>query len=154
MEIAAATLGILNVTARTASKIWSLCDSWKEAPTDIHLLRDSLDRAHDFFSQVQTGIKNTRMDRLSAANPLHEQSLGQLKQMIDQGSSTIARIEGLVLDILDGRDPGKDLVWHTRPLNKRRKIAWLAKSPRLARHGSALKEISNTICSILVMINV
>jgi len=68
MELIAATIGVIDVTTRTSSHVWKLCNNWKDAPRELHHLRDDMVRTHEFFLQVRTGIKTARLNDL-AFNP-------------------------------------------------------------------------------------
>ena len=157
MEIAAVAIGVVNVTARAGSKIWTLCESWKEAPKEVHYLRDSLVRAQEFFSQVKLGIEKGRLDEL-ASNPLQDDSLRQLELLLKQGLATIVGIEAIVQDITDGQhSPSRGRGIHSsiqEPLSRRRKMLWLANAAKVARLRTGLKEISMMICASLVSLNV
>lgn len=153
MEIAAATIGVVNVTVRTSCKVWMLCESWKEAPKDVHLLRDSLNRAEEFFSHVKMGTEKASMDQL-VTNPLQQVSLRRLEGLLHQGAAAVDDIDALVQKIFEGRDTGVDNLGNPEPLGKRRRIVWLMEASKLARLQGVLKEICAMTCASLMALNV
>ncbi|KAK3377306.1 ankyrin repeat-containing domain protein [Lasiosphaeria ovina] len=157
MELAAAAFGLVGVTGRASSKLWKLCDSWRDAPREVHQLRDNLVRASDFFSQVKSGVERTSNSN-STPNAHQKESLRQLKLLLDQGFALIVDIETIIQKLSDGQPSSENTDQaHSEthdPLSKRRKIAWLANAKKLRRLGASLKEISVKICASLIHLNV
>ena len=53
MEIAIAVFSLTTVAARASSKLWALSGEWRDAPADLHKLRDDVSAAERFFREIQ-----------------------------------------------------------------------------------------------------
>ena len=60
LSIIAAVVGVADVAGRTSNSIWRLCDAGRDAPRDVHELRDELTRASEFFSGLERGLTTER----------------------------------------------------------------------------------------------
>jgi hypothetical protein len=65
MEIALAVVGVTDVAIRATSKLWALSEAWRDAPADLHNLRDDLTRTEQFFSEIQQHVAKTSSPCLS-----------------------------------------------------------------------------------------
>jgi len=170
MEIAAAAASLVNGTVRTSSTIWSLCESWKDAPKEVHHLRDTIDHTREFFSQVQQGIEKARLDKLSIHfDPLQNGSHRELELLLKQGSAVVTEIENIVLRVLHGKEHsatqgknvdelsqggGESSSLTPEVLRKRRRAVWMAKAATVARLRGVLKDTSRMVCANLISLNV
>lgn len=171
MEVAAAAVGLVNATIRTSSQIWTLCELWKDSPREVYLLRDALDHARDFFSQVRQGIvegtRTGQMDRPSR-NPGYEESLRQIEPLLRQGCAIVVEIENIVQGIMEGQSSEPETTaaspGNRKPrrgpdtlapatLSKRRRIAWLAKAATVAKLRAVLKETCFMVSARLITLN-
>lgn len=66
MEIAFALVGVTDVAIRSASKLWALSTAWRDAPADLHSLRDDLTSTENFFGEVQEHLKLIPRSRMNS----------------------------------------------------------------------------------------
>lgn len=66
MEIAFALVGVTDVAIRAGSKLWALSTAWRDAPNDLHNLRDDLTSTEQFFSEVQEHLRSVPRSRLNS----------------------------------------------------------------------------------------
>lgn len=171
MEIAAAAASLVNGTIHTSSTIWTLCESWKDAPKEVYHLRDSIDHAQEFFTQVKQGIEKARLHRLAIQfDPLQDDgSHSQLNLLLKQGDATVTEIETLILRVLHGRNHSGNEVKSAEELSsggvespsstpevlrKRRRAIWMGKAATVARLRGVLNDISRMVCASLISLNV
>src|SRR4051812_42117734 len=50
MEVAFAVVGATDVAGRAGSKLYALYSAWRDAPADVHRLRDDVTRTERFFA--------------------------------------------------------------------------------------------------------
>ncbi|KAK4448906.1 hypothetical protein QBC34DRAFT_438682 [Podospora aff. communis PSN243] len=160
MEIAAAVIGITNITIRTSADLWGLCDTWRDAPKELHYLRDDLVRAQEFLAQVKVGIDKLRLNH-PVSDAVEKEPLRQLEVLLKKGLAVVSEIETIVHRISDGRyyekSETESISWlDAKPeaLSKRRRMVWLSKAGRIGRLRTMFKEIGMGICASLISLNV
>jgi hypothetical protein len=148
MEIAAATIGITEVVVRSTSKLWTLTGAWRDAPTDLHHLRDELAHTETFLEEVQQNLDSAQL------RGLLQGSQQELDRLIGSGTDVLRRIEAVVDDLLAG---GDGIHTSTRSnkqpledLGKRRKLLWLRRSHRVLRWRKEMRTIRASICQLLI----
>ncbi|KAK5653204.1 hypothetical protein OQA88_9102 [Cercophora sp. LCS_1] len=145
MEAVAAVIGIADVTIRTSSKLWALCNAWREAPSDLHRLRDDLTRTELFFAETREGLVST-----SPQAGLNEKViLLDLKRLLDQGGLVIQEVEDIVDQLWDGTASSPSDV-----LNARRKLTWLKNATKINKLRKELGTVLSAVCRVLVVQNV
>jgi hypothetical protein len=154
MEIAAAVIGVADVAARASSKLWALSAAWRDAPLDLHSLRDDLTRTERFFGEIRQSL-----DRISLTQPGSMCDIfmlgSDLHELLDEGSVALRRVEAIV----DSFSAIKyaDTKTHSdkaREMGSRRKILWLRQSRKVTRLRQELTHIKSSICRILIAQNV
>jgi len=141
MELAAATVGIVELTAKASSAIWKLCAQWKNAPLELSQLRDDIDRASMLYALVQrcalTAIG-------SSGDPVHGATAHELAALLSSGSDTVGKLQEIVYSLLrqssekdemqgDGANPQQDVpsrVWKLTWIRKTASIRFLRRSLR------------------------
>jgi len=157
MELAFAAVGVADVALRTSSKLWRLCEVWRDAPADIHLLRDEICRAREFFEEVARTIEDSQETFRLPADGTHypkvwaAKSTEELTLLIGRGRDVLGSMEGLIAAVVDEDDdePGSLLP----PLATRRKALWLMKRRRAASLVKELKNVVMGICASLLNLN-
>lgn len=145
MEVAAAIISITEVTIRTSSKLWKLSNQWRDAPEDLHRLRDDISRTQQFFDEVRQNAVYT-----SASWREDSPTQSELKKLLADGNVVIERIE-MVVDKLTGNKPSLDKL---ASLGKMRRVAWMANAQTVASLRRELGNIVSSTCRMLVALNV
>ncbi|KAK4449877.1 ankyrin repeat-containing domain protein [Podospora aff. communis PSN243] len=149
MESAAAVIGITEATIRTASKLWKLTNAWRDAPEDVHRLRDDLSRTQQFFDEVRHSASLAKLsESWDQSSPFET----ELKLLLEGGIAILKRIETFV-DGLLGDSPGlrQDTLLG---IGKRRRLAWITNSRKIAQLRRELRLNVSSICRILITQNV
>jgi hypothetical protein len=153
MELVAACVGIADIAARSSSKIWRLTELWKDAPSEIHQLRDDLSYAQEFFGEVRFRATATR--ELAFRKPASQTQ--QLCGLLDQGSDILGELE-VIIDGLGhpAADADDEPLLGDEPvagMSKRRRVTWLLKRRRTHALRLRLKDLLNSICGQLMALN-
>lgn len=129
MEIAAAAIGIAGVAAQASSKLWTLINTWRDAPTDLRYLRDELTQTEIFFREVQPNLDASQLSGPS------ESSRRELGGLIRHGTDVLRCIEAITDELLSRDDETeKESDRKTlEDLGKRRKFLWLRRLHRIVR---------------------
>ncbi|KAK4444137.1 ankyrin repeat-containing domain protein [Podospora aff. communis PSN243] len=144
MEMVGAVAGILDVTVRTTSKVWKLCQAWQDAPEDVHNLRDDLARTQHFLSETKEGMQNAipgyeEVMELKGRSPRQE----SLRLLIDKGTHVIERIEAVINVLYKGAEDNE--TW-----SKTMRVVWLRYKSKVAKLRKELNTISLGICRLLI----
>jgi len=159
MKVALAVAGITTAAVRVSSTLWTLSRDWRDAPVDLHNLRDDVTRTERFFGEIQQTMNASRL----AGPPTPKEALPEasalqsdLRQLIDEGISTLRRIEAIVDGLVvsagvEGRSEedkakGDDI-------RKRRKFLWLLQSRKVAKLRKELSYTRSNICRLLITRN-
>ncbi|KAK0657996.1 hypothetical protein B0T16DRAFT_502951 [Cercophora newfieldiana] len=144
MEMVGAVAGILDVTVRTASKVWKLCQAWQDAPEDVHRLRDDLARTEHFFDETKHGMQAAILGSDDMLE-LKGASLRQrnLKILVEQGISVIESIEEVINALYRGEESPE--AW-----SKTMRVVWLRYRAKVAKLRKELSTISMGICRLLI----
>jgi hypothetical protein len=152
MEIALAVVGVTDVAVRASSKLWALSTAWRDAPVDLHNLRDDLTRTERFFGEIQEQLGATRI----AASPLEKEALdhSELSRLIDEGAVALRRIEAIIDSLAVPDNVEVDSVLgKVGELGKKRKFLWLRHTRKVARLRKELGHIRSSICRLLIAQN-
>ncbi|KAK0615090.1 ankyrin repeat-containing domain protein [Bombardia bombarda] len=152
MEVVTASFSIANITVRAGSKLWDLCDVWRDAPRELYALRDDLTRAQLFFGETEAGIR-TMQSATQTYQRWIQQSQLEMEGLLSQGAATLKHIEDVVDDLklfkgvcMDERDP--------HHVSKRRKFAWLRNAATVAKLRCELGSVTSGICHLLIAQNI
>lgn len=153
MEAAAAVIGIADAAARASSKIWNLCEQWKDAPQDIYQLRDELDRADRFFSALKEASNQQFPAHVS------ENISTDLASLLKKGYNTVYTLQLLVDELLctnylpgvSAQSRGED---GTVEISKRRRLLWLKRLHKVKRLKGTLKQTTEQTGLYLSLLNV
>ncbi|KAK4185239.1 hypothetical protein QBC35DRAFT_20544 [Podospora australis] len=127
MEVLGAVVGITSVTVRTTtSKVWTLINTWREAPDGLHRLLDDLRRSQQFLDETETGLRELYLawGTSPSDDPPDPTSTitAAILTLLEEAVVVIARIETWIEKIHNG--DGIDSL-SSEGLSKRRKAAWL-----------------------------
>jgi len=149
MEFAAAAISITSVAARTSSKLWRLTGTWRDAPTDLHYLRDELTQTEIFFREIQQNLDTAQLTGPSQS-PRRE-----LDGLIKNGINVLKRIEVIADEFLAQDDGAEKQTDRQAPeeLGKRRKFLWLRRLHKIVRWRKDLRVIRTSICQFMISHN-
>ena len=180
MDIAVSVINITNVTLRASSKLWELSGEWRDAPADLHKLRDEMSAAENFFreihqhlcashnakARVQDTSRPIGLDSIQDASRLIGASPGKppeclkirddLTQLLDEGTLILRRIEEVVdglAAIRNGADKDPPSKENVMEMGKRRKLRWLQQSKKVSRLRKELWHTRSIICQLLISEN-
>jgi len=161
MEIVVAVAGLTDIAARTGSKLWSLSGAWRDAPDDLHRLRDDMVRTQQFFGEIKEGAFALCMESLGSRSismaEEKEPPDGQteLQSLLGDGADILQRLEGIVdrlLSIGGGGNGGRDM---PRDLGKRGRLYWMGVVRKeVTTLRRELREVRSSICRLLIAQNV
>lgn len=143
----ASVLGIADVAGRTSSMIWQLCGTWRDAPEDVHELRDSLIRANEFFLGIRRGLE-TEHQRATRTSGWDDETSRELDELLRRSEAVMKEVQGLLDRLLDGTNPPD-----VESLAKRRKLQWLKERGRASQLRHRLQELMFRICGAFMSIN-
>jgi len=146
--VVAAAVGIADVAARASSKAWKLCDLWRDAPRDIFLLRDDLDRSARFFVALHQGLERRSDNRKDSEWAAADDELASL---LSDGCETL---EGLQ-DIMDSLISPDSVAMPATQLDlpKRRRFLWLRRLKEVKKLKVALGNVMSQIGLQLAYLN-
>ncbi len=150
LEILGAVAGLSSLAARTCSKVWDLSNSWRDAPEDLHWLRDDLTRTQSFFSEVEAGASTLFLPPTKEGHA----SRDAIRQLVSQGSVILQRIETFVDKVLAvSKKPSDDAT--SMDVGKRARVYWISYVRReLVGLRKQLAEIRSHLCRLLILTNV
>ncbi|KAK3344494.1 ankyrin repeat-containing domain protein [Lasiosphaeria hispida] len=153
MEVLGTLIAVTNVTISTTSSLWSLCDAWREAPEELHRLLDDLRRSQEFLSETRIGLQSMYPEK--SGHQLHPNrdfaALRGLERLLEEGSVVVRQIGDVINRFRTGED------WERlkpEELGKRRRALWLRQTLRVTRLRKKLKNITVSMCRLLVAQNV
>lgn len=153
MEVLGAVVTITSATIRTTSAVWSLCDTWREAPEELHRLLEDLRRAQQFFREAQEGLKHPSYLKTYDKTTASAQ-IDKLHQLLDDGAAVVGDIGQLVSRLRKGDDGGGWEKLKLEEVGKRRRAMWLRQTWKVARLRKRLKQVTVSICQMMVAQNV
>ncbi|KAK4442047.1 ankyrin repeat-containing domain protein, partial [Podospora aff. communis PSN243] len=116
-----------------------LARAWKDAPGDIHQLKEDLGRAERFFGETSEGLHS-----IYERKYIRSSELGQL---LNDGAAVLERIEGFIDELQIGSHDGIEL-------NARRRLVWMTSRPRLAQLRNELQAVMSSLCRLLIAHNI
>ena len=157
MEIVACVIGVADVTARASSKIWRLCELWKDAPQDVFHLRDELDRSSRFFEALKTGMQQQSLPASSSSSP-SQTVMVDLTSLLNRGHGTVSALQALFDELLivktDAEKGSSSEKLVAVELGKRRRVGWLKRFHRIKRLRNSLRQTTDQIGLYLSLLNV
>ena len=158
MEIALGVIGVTDAAMRASSKLWALSAAWRDAPADLHNLRDDLTRTERFFGEIQEHLEPRQLRRYSPEEETFAGSFAQdseLGRLVDEGAVALRRIEAIVDGLVAGDSiDTQAMMEKVGELGKRRTFLWLRHSRKIARLRKELGHTRSSICRLLITQNV
>jgi hypothetical protein len=152
MEIAVAVAGITDIAARTGSKLWSLSNAWRDAPDDLHRLRDDLTQTHHFFGEVKEGTSTSSYRGFSRKDDEGVDAQTDLQRLLGEGTDILQRIEAIIDKLIQVSGQPAD---SPKDLGKRGKIYWLGVVRKeITSLRRELRDVRGAICRLLIAQNV
>lgn len=147
MDPFSSALSIAAVSVKTCSVAYKLCQVWKDAPKEIHELKDELTRSEEFFQ----GVKHNATEQIRDCSPHETAKLSEagLLEFFEKGEFVLLEIRRILNNLLDASDDCKTLVINDRKL----KAKWLKHRNHTRRMQKCLREIMTNICAILISRN-
>ena len=143
------------MTARASSKIWRLCELWKDAPQDVFHLRDELDRSSRFFEALKIGMQQSL-----PASP-SQTVMVDLTSLLNRGHGTVSALQALFDELLIVKTDAEKGSGHglssenvAVELGKRRRVGWLKRFHRIKRLRNSLRQTTDQIGLYLSLLNV
>ena len=158
MELALGVVSVTAIAVRCGSKLWSLSDAWRDAPADIHHLRDDMASTEHFFGEIRQHIQATELrppyERLEMMKDTAVQQ-PELKRLMDDGVAVLRQIEAIVDGLLacnnsSTRPVEKEVTIEVR---KRIKLLWLRQVRKAVRLRKELAHVRASICRLLISQN-
>jgi len=155
MEVALAVVGVTDVAVRASSKLWTLSSAWRDAPMDLHNLRDDLTRTERFFREIERSLNTARL----IPTPPENEPFGpriDLGRLVAEGALALKRIEAIVdslVCVADDSTNTKQKEGKTREIGKRKRVLWLRQSREIAKLREQLAHIRSSICRLLIAQN-
>ncbi len=155
IEIVASIAGITHLLAEVTSKAWKISEAWRDAPQDLHWLRDDLTRTQNFFSEIEAGVgtlSNKLQEGEKGPQPVKAR-VDELQRLLDQGVTILHRIEAVVDKVYQISKMGSDEGYIN--LNKRARLYWTSFARReLVGLRKELAEVRSSVCRQLIFQNV
>jgi len=149
MEVFAAIVGVTDVSIRTSSKLWKLSSAWRDAPENLHRLRDDITRTHQLFAEIQQNAPAETSLEVSKESP---GTRTDLKQLLGQGAAVLQQIEAIVEKLSKEEKNAK--AGEPLELGKRRKLIWIRNERKVADLRKELRGIISGVCNVLINENV
>ncbi|KAK4447962.1 hypothetical protein QBC34DRAFT_408603 [Podospora aff. communis PSN243] len=160
MEIALGVISVTDVAVRCCSKLWALSNAWRDAPADIHHLRDDLTSTERFFGDIQEHVQAVELKSRPYKRETWEDSSVQqpeLRRLVDDGLGVLNEIETIVDGLLAcGSSTNAEqplLGERTAEVGKRTKLLWLRQLRKVARLRKELAHVRSAICRLLISQN-
>jgi len=149
MEVVGAAVGISDVALRASSKLWTLFAAWKDAPADLHRLREELSRTHRFLGETQEGIEalysvQRGFQRMTESHA----STSELELLVNDSMVILERIDQFIDSLVK-----PSAMTGLPDIGKRRKMVWMASTKKVAKWRSELRTITSDVCRLLIVQN-
>lgn len=143
MDPVSAAISIAGAAATTCSVVWKVCEQWRDAPAEIHHLKDTILQADEFFQRVQYSMKNGNDGRMLASDP------NELSKLLHNGEVVLNSIRSL-LSSLCSNGSG---VSGSQELSRLRRLKWLKHLHQTKKLRGRLREIMAQTCALLLSQN-
>jgi len=167
MEIAAGVIGLVRVTTAASLQTRKLCEGWKDAPGDVHHLRDELDTCEAFFRALRCGIAQWQLGDLEGnggnlSTAGSTAAIGEVGKLLSRSNSILEILKGILDDLArENRDASSTVsadggggVDGIPSLPKRRKILWLRRVDEVGKLRKRLRHSVRDIGLFLTLLNV
>ena len=153
MEIATGVVGLADVAIRAGSKVWKVCEAWRDAPSDLHHLCDDLVRAERFYNETRQGFDAfyAGSSKRLTWKPGPRRDLDKL---LDEGKSTLKDIEEIVDKLVPGFPQDNSQLDQPVVLSKKRKATWLNNKSKVVKLRKNLHDNMSTLCRLIIGQNV
>lgn len=145
MDPISAALGIASAATATCSAVWKLCERWRDAPSDVHELKDAVLQANEFSQAVKYNMES---DRMLEVVPRTFPSHNGLNKLLQDGETTLTAIRCLLETVINGSDFENQV-----NLSRRMKIRWLKNAPKAKKLCKKLKQTTAQTCAFLISQN-
>jgi len=169
MEIAAGVIGLVRVTTAASLQTRKLCEDWKDAPRDVHHLRDELDTCEAFFRALRSGIAEWQLgvglEGEKGGNPSTAgltAAIGEVGKLLSRSNSILETLKTILEVLVRERDAssaasvdgssGVEGIQSSLP--KRRKILWLRRVDEVGKLRKMLRHSTRDIGLFLTLLNV
>jgi hypothetical protein len=118
MEIAAGVIGLVRVTAAASVQTRKLCENWKDAPRDVHHLRDELETCEAFFRALRSGIVEWPLGGLEAevgsisSTEGPAAAIGELGRLLSRSNGILETLREMLEELARGRDASSGTAAH------------------------------------------
>ncbi|KAL2073010.1 hypothetical protein VTL71DRAFT_10334 [Oculimacula yallundae] len=151
-------VGLSDAATRTASTLFQLVDAWRDAPRDVHHLRDSVVSVGEFFARVHHELDEHITCGHYSESTYVLQTSNKLLLDLKIAQKVLEQIDQ-ILDFVGSTDrvAGKSLKSELPPdetARKLRKDRWLRRRGALLKLQKSLTEIQSTIFEGLLSMNV
>src|SRR4051812_19571614 len=102
MELAAGVISIGHVAAMVTLETRKLCELWKDAPRDIHLLRDELDTTETFFGALHGGLSKLQPS-LGDGSPARAM-LAELHVLLERSNTILVQLQRILGELIGGSE--------------------------------------------------
>lgn len=146
MDPVSAALSIASTAAATCSVVWKVCEQWRDAPTDVHQLKDTVLQANEFFQGVKYNLETNGTSTVISKTA---SSSSELEKLLQEGESALNGIRLLLDSLLNG----SDLCGNQPDLNRRRRLKWLKNLHKANKLRKRVKEVTAQTCALLISQN-
>lgn len=143
MDPVSAAISIAGAAATTCSVVWKVCEQWRDAPAEIHHLKDTVLQADEFFQRIQYSMKDDSSGRMLASNP------NELSKLLHNGETVLHSIRSLLSSLCSN---GSD-VSGCQEFSRRRRLKWLKNLHETKKLRRRLREIMAQTCALLLSQN-
>ncbi|KAK4205269.1 ankyrin repeat-containing domain protein [Triangularia verruculosa] len=153
MDVLGAVLGVSTLIVRTTCAVYTLVDTWREAPEGLHRLLDELRRSQQFFDETEAGLREMYLVLSEEARemPSFRSVTETLVGLFEEAAGIIGRIEETIKRIVDGNGL---LECGSIELGKRRRLAWLRRTAEVTGLRKSLKSVTVGVHRLLVVQNI
>lgn len=146
MDPVSAALSIASAATATCSAVWKLCERWRDAPSDVHELKDAVLQANEFSQAVRYNMESDRiLEVVTRTFPC----LNRLNKLLQDGEATLDAIRCLLENVIHG----SDLVENQMNMSRRMKMKWLKNAHKAKKLRKKLKQIIAQTCAFLISQN-
>jgi len=147
MELVAAAVGVVDITARASSKAWELCGIWKDAPRDIFQLRDEIDRSATFFLALHDGLVRRSKSRPDCQDLAAADADIEFQSLLVEGCDAIEGLQKIIDDLIAPcqEEPASTTPAAKLSIPKRRKFVWLRRLKEVKKLKNTLNHVTSQI---------
>lgn len=149
MDLTADLLGIADVSRRVLSHLYQLTNNWRQAPDQLHQLKNDISRLSNLLETVrQAGQLHTQLGHSAAAQALN-QDVVLARYSLDSIQTTLQDIEGQDDSGLLPVPSGIAVLNADAP----RRLRWMSRKEEISFAQSSLRMSCQQILCRLVILN-